>query len=87
MWRSGQGVRFSFVVRRLIPVVCVPSSGSSGSLVSLPRRRRFPYAAVTPLTDLSLLLHRCNTRYEWLVRPFSAETSTLQESVKLRLAH
>ena len=80
-------VRFSFVVRRLIPEVCASSSGSSGSLVSLPRSRGFPYTAVTPLTDLSLLLHCCNTRYEWLVRPCSTETSTLQKSVKLCLAH
>jgi len=80
-------VRFSFVVRRLIPEVRASSSGSSGSLVSLPRSRGFPYTAVTPLTDLSLLLHCCNTRYEWLVRPCSTETSTLQKSVKLCLAH
>ena len=26
------------------------------------------------------LLHRCNTRYEWLVRPYSAGTCTLQEA-------
>ena len=33
------------------------------------------------------LLHSCNTRYEWLVRPYSAGTCTLQENAKLRLAH
>ena len=27
-----------------------------------------------------VLLHHCNTRYEWLVRPSSAETFTLQET-------
>ena len=30
--------------------------------------------------------HSCNTRYEWLVRPCSAGTFTLQEMAKLRLA-
>ena len=29
---------------------------------------------------LSCLLHHCNTRYEWLVRPCSAGTFTLQET-------
>jgi hypothetical protein len=39
-----------------------------------------PYAevfpSVTPQTGLSLLLHCCNTRYGWLVRPYSTGTCT-----------
>jgi hypothetical protein len=49
-------------------------------LTSLLQRRGFLYATVTPQTDLSGLLHHCNTRYEWLVRPCSAGTFTLQET-------
>jgi len=39
----------------------------------------FSYDGIS-LTDISVLLHHCNTRYEWLVRPCSAETCTLQET-------
>ena len=55
-------------------------SGSLRSLASLPQRRGFLSATVTPLTGLSGLLHHCNTRYDWLVRPYSAGSFTLQET-------
>jgi hypothetical protein len=35
---------------------------------------------VTPQTGLSGILHHCNTRYEWLVRPCSVRTFTFQET-------
>jgi len=55
-------------------------SGSLRSLASLPQRRGFLSATVTPLTGLSGLLHHCNTRYDWLVRPYSTGSFTLQET-------
>ena len=74
-------VRFNDVVRSLMSDVCVPDiPGSLKSLASLLQRRGFLYATVTPLTGLSGLLHHCNTRYEWLVRPCSTGTFTLQET-------
>ena len=39
-----------------------------------------PCVRFTRVVRLSHLLHRCNTRYEWLVRPYSAGTCTLQEA-------
>ena len=42
---------------------------------------------VIPKLHISLPPSLCNTRYEWLVRPYSAGTFTPQESAKLRLAH
>ncbi len=46
-------VRFNDVVRQPIPdILCPCSPGSSGSLVSLPRRRGFLSATVTPQTGL-----------------------------------
>jgi len=61
--------------------ICVPAfTGSLRSLASLPQRRGFLFSTVTPPTDLSGLLHHCNTRYEWLVRPYSTGTFTLQET-------
>ena len=40
----------------------------------------FPVYASTGLFGFRLLSSSCNTRYEWLVRPYSAGTLTLQES-------
>jgi hypothetical protein len=54
---------------RLVEVAVIPSSTP-----------RFSLSTVTSLTCFSVLLHHCNTRYEWLVRPCSAETCTLQET-------
>jgi hypothetical protein len=54
--------------------------GSLKSLASLLQHRGFLSATVTPLTGLSGLLHHCNTRYEWLVRPCSTGSFTLQET-------
>ncbi len=81
-------VRFNDVVRMLMSEVCVPVypavftgfSGSLKSLASLLQRRDFLYSTVTSRTELSVLLHHCNTRYEWLVRPCSTGSFTLQET-------
>ena len=74
-------VRFSDVVQSLMSEICVPAfTGSLKSLASLLQRRGFLYSTVTPPTDLSGLLHHCNTRYEWLVRPCSTGTFALQET-------
>jgi len=54
---------------RLVEVADIPASTP-----------RFSHLTVTPQTGLSGLLHHCNTRYEWLVRPCSAGTFTLQET-------
>ena len=54
---------------RLVEVADIPASTP-----------RFSLTTVTSLTDLSGLLHHCNTRYDWLVRPCSAGTFTLQET-------
>ena len=54
---------------RLIEVAVIPSS--------MPRF--FSFDGISQ-TCFSVLLHHCNTRYEWLVRPCSAETCTLQET-------
>ena len=40
----------------------------------------FPVYASIVLFGFSILLNNCNTRYEWLVRPYSAGTFTLQET-------
>jgi len=41
----------------------------------------FPvYASIVSFGFFSILLNNCNTRYEWLVRPYSAGTFTLQET-------
>ena len=40
----------------------------------------FPVYASTVSFGCLPLLHRCNTRYEWLVRPYSAGTFTLPEA-------
>jgi hypothetical protein len=54
---------------RLVEVADIPASTP-----------RFSHLTVTPQTDLSGFLHHCNTRYDWLVRPCSAGTFTLQET-------
>src|SRR6185503_17529058 len=55
--------------------------------VSSFRECGLPYGLRDSLCTLQLcrsvrlhLLHSCNTRYEWLVRPYSAGTLTLQEA-------
>ena len=81
-------VRFNDVVRPLMSEVCVPGfprylgmgTGSLKLLTSPPQRRGFLYSTVTSLTGRSGLLHHCNTRYDWLVRPCSTGTFTLQET-------
>ena len=39
-----------------------------------------PCGRFNGVVRLTCLLHRCNTRYEWLVRPHSAGTCTLPEA-------
>jgi hypothetical protein len=80
-------VRFNDVVRTLMAEICVPVSRLVEVAVVPSSTPRFSLSTVTSLTNISVLLHPCNTRYEWLVRPCSAETCTLQETPKLRLAH
>src|SRR3989304_2169025 len=60
---------FCVPVSRLIEVAVIPSSTP-----------RFSLSTVTSLTCFSVLLHHCNTRYEWLVRPCSTGSFTLQET-------
>ena len=50
-----------------------------GSAVS-PAVYVVPCVRFTWFVRLFCLLSRCNTRYEWLVRPYSAGTCTLQEA-------
>ena len=40
----------------------------------------FPVYASVRIVQTSVLLYDCNTRYEWLVRPYSPGTFTLEET-------
>ena len=73
-------VRFNDVVRSLMTEICVPVSRLIEVAVIPASTPRFSLTTVSSLTCFSVLLHHCNTRYEWLVRPCSTGTFTLQET-------
>ena len=84
-------VRLNDIVQSLMSGICVPAfprylAGFTGSLkllASLLQRRDFLCSTVTSQTDLSGFLYHCNTRYDWLVRPCSTGSFTLQETPSL----
>ena len=73
-------VRFNDVVRSLTAELCVPVSRLIEVAVVPSSTPRFSLLTVTSQTDLSDFLHHCNTRYDWLVRPCSTGSFTLQET-------
>ena len=73
-------VRFNDVVRTLTAEFCVPENRLVEVAVVPPSTPRFSLSTVTSQTCMSVLLHHCNTRYEWLVRPCSTGSFTLQET-------